>query len=178
VRAKWLVISGVAFALAVAACAPTLGERPELPTAVPGVVSAGGGDVTVALGRRFRGGASSGPTPTPAPWATPLPPTPRPGTPKIMHDLTGNQDCLGCHQGGRLRPLPDDHSKRTNEMCQGCHSVDYGAVLVKAEPIPHELAGREQCLQCHLLSLEGARPMPGEHTGRSVQTCSSCHKPL
>jgi hypothetical protein len=177
VSARWLAVLGVALALVVAGCQAEVSERPLLPTAVPGVVLTGG-ETETALGRRFRSQTVSGPTPTPAPWATPLPPTPRPGPPKIMHDLTGNQDCLGCHRGGRLRPLPDSHQTRTNETCQGCHSVDYGAVLVKAEPVPHELVGREECLKCHLLRLEGSRPMPGEHTGRSVQSCGSCHRPL
>jgi nitrate/TMAO reductase-like tetraheme cytochrome c subunit len=94
-----------------------------------------------------------------------------------MHMKEGNSDCLSCHLG-RLRPLPDDHWKRTNETCLGCHSFDYDAVLIAAAPIAHERTGREACLKCHLLAIERARPMPGEHSGRSVESCGSCHKPF
>lgn len=172
-----MLIFGLALAVFAAGCQPRLGPRPDLPTAVAGLVSTDEGLVT-PFARRFRGEVMAGPTSTPAPWATPLPPTPRAGTPRVMHMKEGNSDCLGCHLG-QLRPLPDDHWKRTtNETCLGCHSFDYEAVLVAAAPIAHERTGREACLKCHLLAIERARPMPGEHSGRSVESCGSCHKPF
>jgi cytochrome c2 len=42
--------------------------------------------------------------------------------------------------------------------------------------IPHPIAGREQCLTCHVQG-GAAEPMPADHAGRTIATCESCHKP-
>ncbi len=154
-----------------AACRPQLGPRDELPTAVAGVVSRDTVPTTPLPGRSR---AEAGPTSTPAPWATPIPPT-WPAPAKIMHSTAGKADCLTCHRSGQFA-VPPDHLRRKNETCLGCHSVNYDAVLIAA-PMKHEVAGHEACLSCHTLATAGARPMPGEHTGRPEGTCLNCHKP-
>lgn len=143
--------------------------------------------------------ATPRPTSTPAPWVTPIAPlttgpagarptsTPalmaapvrsaRPMPPKILHNVEGSKavTCLGCHRAGRFG-VPPDHLRRKIETCLGCHFVDYSAVKVKTPVIPHSVVGREGCLTCHVRAVEGARPMPGEHTKRSESTCRNCHE--
>lgn len=41
-------------------------------------------------------------------------------------------------------------------------------------PIPHSLEGLSDCLMCH--NLEGIRPFPEDHGGRTNETCLACHK--
>jgi hypothetical protein len=41
--------------------------------------------------------------------------------------------------------------------------------------IPHPLEGREDCLLCH--KLDGVKPFPADHEGRTSETCQACHKP-
>jgi hypothetical protein len=41
--------------------------------------------------------------------------------------------------------------------------------------IPHPLEGRDDCLLCH--NLDGAKPFPADHEGRSLETCQACHQP-
>ena len=42
-------------------------------------------------------------------------------------------------------------------------------------PIPHPIAGQEQCLTCHAQG--GMKPVPANHEGRPVESCQICHKP-
>ena len=41
-------------------------------------------------------------------------------------------------------------------------------------PIPHPIAGQEQCLTCHAAG--GMSPVPANHEGRPVESCQICHK--
>jgi cytochrome b subunit of formate dehydrogenase len=41
-------------------------------------------------------------------------------------------------------------------------------------PIPHPVAGQEQCLTCHAAG--GMKPVPANHDGRPVESCQICHK--
>lgn len=44
--------------------------------------------------------------------------------------------------------------------------------------IPHAVAGREQCLVCHLTGLAGTPPapaVPADHSGRTNAQCTACH---
>ncbi len=42
--------------------------------------------------------------------------------------------------------------------------------------IPHTLTGRENCMLCHVTG-GPAEPLPADHAGRTVATCTNCHKP-
>ena len=66
--------------------------------------------------------ATSVPTPTPTPVPSPTP-TPTTGleAPHVPHTLEGRNDCLLCHNTGSIRPFPQDHVGRTNELCLVCH---------------------------------------------------------
>jgi hypothetical protein len=142
--------------------------------------------------------------------------------PPIPHDLTGRQDCLACHEDGvgGAPQVPADHAGRTNEICQGCHKQGIAAPpapaaqptaathpTVAAMPMPHELAGHENCTQCHppagqLAPTPGGPPLiphdvvgrddclvchgtgqagapkvPPDHAGRTKDVCQGCHKP-
>ena len=109
--------------LLLAACVPVprLGEREALPTAVVGVAPLASDSLT-PISRRAKAGGTPGPLSTPATWATPLPPTPRPAPASVSHSVEGVSDCLRCHRGG-VSSMPSDHLKRTNATCLGCHSV-------------------------------------------------------
>jgi hypothetical protein len=71
--------------------------------------------------------ASAAPTPTRlAPTATPTAARTTPSSaPAIPHALEGRDDCLICHApDSAVKPAPVDHKGRTNESCQGCHSLE------------------------------------------------------
>jgi len=152
--------------------------------------------------------------------------------PAIPHSLEGRDACLACHETGvaGAPQIPADHSGRTNDMCRGCHqpasatevvSATVAATLevsatatVEATPtiavalpvphplagfedclkchispeatavpaggppaIPHTLVGREKCLACHQEGVGGAPRIPGDHTGRTNDICQACHQP-
>ncbi len=40
--------------------------------------------------------------------------------------------------------------------------------------IPHTLEGRDDCLQCHAES--AFKPFPTDHSGRTNDGCTTCHK--
>ncbi|MFQ6014470.1 MAG: cytochrome c3 family protein [Anaerolineae bacterium] len=40
-------------------------------------------------------------------------------------------------------------------------------------PLPHTLEGREYCLACH--APESFKPVPADHVGRTVESCTECH---
>jgi len=142
------------------------------------------------------------PTATPVATATPTASAAAPaagvkpaGEPKaIPHELAGRDDCLLCHNPETgVKAAPRDHAGRTNENCQGCHKPATGAttatptasaaapaagVKPAGEPkaIPHELAGRDDCLLCHNPET-GVKAAPRDHAGRTVEQCQLCHKP-
>jgi hypothetical protein len=155
--------------------------------------------------------------------------------PAIPHSLEGRDACLACHETGiaGAPQIPADHSGRTNDMCRGCHqpasatgvvSATVSAtaeasatVTVEATPtavgtlpalpvphplaghedclqchtspeatavpaggppaIPHTLVGREKCLACHQEGIGGAPRIPDDHAGRTNDVCQACHQP-
>jgi hypothetical protein len=166
---SWLLVAS-GCALWVAGCSSGLGERPALPAPVPGVISHEGG--TPALNLEGNPRIAQGPTSTPAPWATPMLPTPLPKARAISHNLIGKSDCLYCHRGPTYYRTPADHATRTNQTCLGCHSPSSGPPPL----VPHPRAGREACLVCHLTGKNGAHAVPGDHGGRLNDTCGTCHE--
>jgi len=152
--------------------------------------------------------------------------------PAIPHSLEGRAACLACHETGIAGAprVPDDHTGRTNDMCQGCHqpasatqavsatvsatveasataTVEATPTVAVALPVPHPLAGhedclkchtspeatavpaggppsiphtlvgREKCLACHQEGVGGAPRIPGDHAGRTNDVCQACHQP-
>jgi nitrate/TMAO reductase-like tetraheme cytochrome c subunit len=132
-------------------------------------------------------------SPTPAPDTAPTPqPAPAGGAPAIPHDLAGRDNCLTCHNPyGGLKPAPPNHVGRTSDTCQTCHkpaATTAPAATPAAAPtaasggaqaapaIPHDLAGRDNCLMCH--NPDGdVKPAPADHAGRTIDQCQMCHKP-
>lgn len=113
--------------------------------------------------------------------------------PPIPHQLERREDCLGCHEEGKLGSpmIPEDHAGRTNDVCQECHRPEGEAPLV-IPAIPHTLENRENCLECHKPSeMSGEAeveiedrppplPTPIAHpqaTGE-VDNCVECHSTL
>jgi hypothetical protein len=135
---------------------------------------------------------------TPAPTAAPGTPeattAPVPaGIPAIPHELAGREQCLMCHDpAGNVRPAPQDHEGRTEDSCQLCHKPAGTAAEATPEPaatddekssesvgaprIPHDLEGRDDCLLCHNPA-GGLKPAPPDHTGRTTDSCQTCHQP-
>ena len=109
--------------------------------------------------------------------------------PPIPHDLTGRQDCLACHKDGvgGAPKAPADHAGRTNEMCQVCHkpaaaapSTPAAQPTAAAQPIPHDIAGHENCTQCHPVGQPAATAVPGgpppiPHDVVGRDDCLVCH---
>ncbi len=85
--------------------------------------------------------------------------------PNIPHDTKGREDCLVCHDAGKVKPFPKDHAGRTKETCLTCHqarssgsaaatpAVTSGPTASpKTVPTPiHEPVLFEQntCIACH-----------------------------
>jgi hypothetical protein len=91
--------------------------------------------------------------------------------PAVPHPTEGREDCLSCHDTGKVKPFPADHEGRTNDSCTMCHEVQM------AEPVPmvpHTIEGREDCLSCHDLGM--IKPFPEDHAGRDNASCTSCHQ--
>lgn len=121
-----------------------------------------------------------------------------PSQPPIPHTLEGRSDCIACHGTGLAGAprFPPDHAGRTNDMCQGCHkpgpvraaspsatplprqtAAATPASTTSAIPrIPHPLQGRDNCLTCHATGLGGSPKIPASHTGRTNETCRTCHQ--
>ncbi|UCC63541.1 MAG: hypothetical protein JSV36_00315, partial [Anaerolineae bacterium] len=105
--------------------------------------------------------------------------------PAIPHPTEGQETCLICHEAGLggASKIPDDHAERTDETCQRCHvaasATPTPASLISpalAFPlIPHPVEGQEACLACHEAGLGGASKIPGDHAGRTDETCRQCH---
>ncbi len=93
--------------------------------------------------------------------------------PGIPHSTGGRAECLACHGPGGMRPAPADHAGRPVSACAGCHRPDTDRSGA-APKTPHVVEGREECLTCH--SSFFIPPVPGDHQGRSNQSCSSCHR--
>ncbi|MEW6033870.1 MAG: cytochrome c3 family protein [Chloroflexota bacterium] len=102
---------------------------------------------------------------------------------------TSRELCGLCHAKviGRPRSFPQVDIKTHGgvSICTTCHNPhnpsqsaqqDSGKPTETARPpaIPHTLEGRDNCLLCH--STGGIKPFPGDHDGRSLDTCSICHK--
>ncbi len=117
--------------------------------------------------------------------------------PPIPHSLEGRDDCLLCHETGiaGATQIPDDHAGRTSDICQACHQPATDEAMPASEsptpevtptvggplPVPHSLADRENCLECHTSSEaapvteEGGVPViPHPLIGR--ENCLACHQ--
>jgi nitrate/TMAO reductase-like tetraheme cytochrome c subunit len=128
----------------------------------------------------------------------PVPPGPNPNAPpkEIPHPIGGNPDCQICHsQGSKIRPYPSDHIGRKNDVCLACHkpvlpppattpsTASSTSTNVDAAggppPVPHDMAGRTQCLGCHGSGAAGVSQVPQFHkdAGLGNDKCLTCHKP-
>lgn len=127
----------------------------------------------------------------------PVPPGPNPNAPpaQIPHPIGGNPDCQICHsQGSKIRPYPTDHIGRKNDVCLACHkpilpppapsnTASSTSTNVSSAggppPVPHDTAGRTQCLGCHGSGAAGVPQVPQFHKDASLgnDKCLTCHKP-
>lgn len=124
--------------------------------------------------------------------APPLPapsPTVKSLIPQIPHTLDGRSNCLVCHSASGPIPYPQSHTGRTADTCLTCHQTATATqttspavsptptrTVQTASYIPHTLAGRTDCLQCHGVS--GIEPYPKDHSGRTNDACLSCHRSI
>lgn len=108
--------------------------------------------------------------------------------PAVPHQITGGMaDCKMCHAEGGIKPWPANHAAFTPDLCGNCHALPPASVAPssddgskgeeqkEAPAIPHELAGRADCLLCHDPA-GGVKPAPANHAGRTNDTCQTCHK--
>ena len=97
----------------------------------------------------------------------------------VPHDLAGRADCLMCHAPGAFEGVPGvppSHAGRASETCLWCHATDSPMLTDSAGAVPHELAGREDCLMCHAAgAMEVVPDAPADHEGRGDQYCTLCH---
>lgn len=102
------------------------------------------------------------------------------GPPVIPHELEGRDDCLQCHAvDSQIKPAPENHAELTNVACQNCHATEGGTPVLwgqEAPDIPHDLEGRDNCLQCHAPDGQ-IMPAPATHEGLVNTMCQLCHEP-
>jgi len=112
--------------------------------------------------------------------------------PQVPHPIGGSPDCQICHgPNSKVRPYPADHAGRTNDVCLACHKPTIpppsnpsatGAVQPKPAggppSMPHDVAGRSQCLGCHGSGAAGVPQIPQFHKdyGFTNNNCLTCHK--
>jgi nitrate/TMAO reductase-like tetraheme cytochrome c subunit len=121
--------------------------------------------------------------------------------PAIPHQLQGMGDCAICHGLDAMKPFPETHTSFTVDQCANCHQPAEGVTepgaastpeatpeatpdatstpadgVAAAPVIPHDLAGRDDCLACHAPS-GGLKPAPADHVGRANDSCQACHRP-
>ncbi|HEX9076331.1 MAG TPA: NapC/NirT family cytochrome c [Anaerolineae bacterium] len=131
-------------------------------------------------------------------FPAPVPPNPNPNLPpkEIPHPIGGSPDCQVCHsQASKIKPYPSDHIGRKNDVCLACHKPTIppsattptagstpGSTNVSAAggppPIPHDTAGRTQCLGCHGNGASGIPQVPQFHKDANLANnqCLTCHK--
>ncbi len=119
-------------------------------------------------------------------FAPPAGPKSEPGAkpPAIPHPIGGSPDCQICHGlQSKVRPYPADHQGRKNETCTACHqptSPPSSATPIASGPptIPHDLAGRSECLGCHGSGAASVPQVPQFHKDYQFQNtaCLTCHK--
>jgi peptidoglycan-associated lipoprotein len=116
---------------------------------------------------------SGGTPPASAPQATTQAKTP----PVMPHETTNKEQCAMCH-GGTIKgitAMPADHKGRGNDVCTLCHAKDSPMQTAVAPAMPHDLAGREQCMTCHGGAVEGVKAAPANHKGIDAKNCTLCH---
>lgn len=97
--------------------------------------------------------------------------------PVMSHDLEGKDNCAMCHSGAMegIAAIPEDHEGRAVETCVLCHAADAEIQTLTPTAIPHDLAGKDNCLMCHSGAMEGLPAAPASHEGRETDTCQMCH---
>lgn len=107
-----------------------------------------------------------------AAWKTP---------PAMLHPAEGRDNCLMCHEAGKMEPVPDapaSHAEYPNDICLACHAPDAAVQTTAPTAIAHSLEGRTACLMCHEPGkMEPVPDAPADHAGRQDTFCSLCHKP-
>ncbi len=104
---------------------------------------------------------------------------------QIPHPIGGSPDCQICHGlKSPVRPMPADHEGRTNDLCLACHvptipPEGYNPEAGKPPGIPHELAGRAECLGCHASGAASFPQVPQSHKDQNYTNgqCTTCHQP-
>ena len=84
-----------------------------------------------------------------------------------------------CHKvGGEMAVMPASHEGFVAENCLLCHAESSPLMSGEAPPaIPHDMAGKEQCLMCHESGVMGATKKPENHGSIGNESCGLCHKP-
>ena len=99
---------------------------------------------------------------------------------QVLHDLTGRDNCLMCHQVGAremVTDVPESHVDRENVTCLWCHGPQ--SVMQTTDPprFAHDIAGRDNCLMCHAPgAMEQVPDTPDDHEGRESTHCLMCHR--
>jgi nitrate/TMAO reductase-like tetraheme cytochrome c subunit len=103
------------------------------------------------------------------------------------HAAFGVEICTGCHKPaqasnafGAATAVPTETAKARATAAPAAAATPTAttaaAVSDAPKAIPHDLAGRENCLLCHSPD-SGVKPAPKDHAGRTNDQCQACHKP-
>ncbi|MBI5876093.1 MAG: NapC/NirT family cytochrome c [Chloroflexi bacterium] len=117
------------------------------------------------------------------PAAAPRVANPNATPPNIPHPIGGKPDCLICHgQKSTSRPAPTSHATIDIALCLDCHKPSFpppaSEVTVTGPPtVPHDLAGRAECLGCHNGGGAKTPQVPKFHLDFKFtnSNCLTCH---
>jgi hypothetical protein len=111
------------------------------------------------------------------------------GALKVPADHAGrtNDTCRLCHQPQLKATEPAPALESTPAPVPEPEPSPSPTPTPEPEPTPtpapaatairHTLEGYDNCLMCHEEGMGNAAKMPTDHTGRTNETCTTCHKP-
>ena len=90
----------------------------------------------------------------------------------IPHNVSGQENCLACHNLYVAWPMPDDHEGRGLGECGRCHRQ--ASVLPMS--VPHDPKYNRECTSCH--APDGFQYLSEEShgSGRGDLSCMMCHE--
>jgi hypothetical protein len=83
-----------------------------------------------------------------------------------VHEIHAALNCSRCHGENKAAQPSDGHAPGSSPS----QSPNEGP-----PDILHSLVGHQDCLSCHGTSGGYAKQIPGDHVGRTNETCTECH---
>jgi hypothetical protein len=107
------------------------------------------------------------------------------GPPRVPHITDGLPGCSSCHKAQGMRPIPADHSGRTDDTCGMCHPATEPMQAASSTSGPDPAV----CALCHGVGADGRVALPTlpeptshvlafrhpDHEAKAGAPCDACH---